>query len=761
MKDLVPSLPQSLPQRPILLSSPTAEVLPEILGEGGIRLYNYWKMIRKHLKLIFMVLFGTVLVAAVSIFTITPLYTAETTLLIERQAPQVLNIQAIFAEPLIPDEYDYYKTQYEILNSRSLAALVIRDQGLEENGHLAIGEERKGLPVELLITVKGWIGRQLESFFPPASEPLENYEINPKVIDAYLDHLGIDPIPRTRLVKISFKSPDPKISARIANAHVQAYIHQGLQFRTQVSEGGSHFLEEKLTELKERVEKSEAALNAYRRKKGILSIDEKENVVVDRLIELNKLLTGAEADTIGLEAQVRLIRKGQYDSLPAVINSTLIQALKEQFSRLEGEKASLSMQFKPDYPRLAQLGAQVKEAWDRLQKSIQEVVEGINSAYLAAETKEKELRTKVENQKATALNLKNDSVEYAILAREVDTNHQLYDSVLQRIKEMQVAAEFHASNISIVDKAVPPLKPSYPKKGFGLLLSCFAGLIGGMGFTFFLEYFDNTLQTPEEVGRYLQLPNLGIVPDLHDFNRGQYFNSRKSPALPQLPSTTTLAKELVLSHHSLSQVTEAYRMLRTAILLSRAGKPPKVILLTSSMHMEGKTVTALNTAIVFAQMGAKVLLIDADLRRAGCHDMLGMRNGFGLTEVLSGQAEVDEVIRPVARNLFSFLNSGSIPPNPAELLGSKKMQDILTILRERYDYILVDSPPVMLVTDATLLSTMTDGVVLVINSQATPHYVVKEACSRLNYARARILGTLLNKANINIGDYAYYCNGHS
>jgi len=322
---------------------------------------------------------------------------------------------------------------------------------------------------------------------------------------------------------------------------------------------------------------------------------------------------------------------------------------------------------------------------------------------------------------------------------------------------MAVATEGRISNVTVIDKAVPPLRPSEPKKFSDLGLSALVGLMGGLGLAFLLEYFDNTLKTPQQVEHYLRLPNLGVVPDFasiepYNYTRHALPNASPSP-LPAAPSV----QELNLSRGRRSTtITEAYRTLHTNILLSRAGEPPKTLLFTSSTQGEGKTLTALNSAVMFTEMGARVLVIDADLRHSSCHKVLGTTNGLGLTEVLTGQKDLKEMIRPLAEPPLFLLSSGSHPPNPLALLGSKKMLDILGSVREQYDYIVIDSPPVMPVADAVLLSTMVDGVVLVVNSRETPKYVVRETRSRLTYARAKLLGVVLNQVNIRGGDYAYY-----
>jgi succinoglycan biosynthesis transport protein ExoP len=714
---------------------------------------HYVWLLRKHLRLIAVCFVGTLLATALTILVTTPVYTAVTKLLIEPHTPQVLDFRGVYVDPLGSEQF--YKTQYEILKSRALAARVIREQHLETDPTFTGQGREEGFVAELWAHARGWVKRL---FLPPPKPAGEDpLDVQPRLIDAYLAMLTIVPTRLTQLVAVTFNTPDPQLSARLANAHAQAYIRQGVELRTRGNEEAQRFLEEKLRELKERVEKSEVALNRYRRQGNIISLDSKENIVVERLADLNKRLTEAEAERIGLEGQVRLIRKGNYESLPAVINNGLIHALTSESTRLEEEYAYLLTIFKAKHPRLDQARGRLEESRRRRQGEIQNVVGGIQSAYRAADAKEKQLRAKMEEQKAAALKLKDASVEYAILTREVDTNRQLYDNVLQRMKETGVAAELRASNVSIIDKAEPPRTPSKPKMAQSLLLGALLGLIGGVGFAFLREYLDNTLKTPEEAERYLALPNLGVVPDFLSLNWRRHTPQRFPRTTSQIPSWLPPGKEqgLALSYHPLLVVTEAYRTLRTAILLSRAEEPPQTILFTSATHGEGKTSTVINTAIVFAQMGVKILVIDADLRRPQCHEVLGMQSGPGLTEVLTGLREPQELIQPTHTAHLFFLSRGSIPPNPADLVGSKKMRDTVALLQEQYDYILIDSPPVTSVSDAVLLSTMVEGVVLVVHLQGTPKEALRQAHARLSYARAKTLGMVLNRVDIRQGAYAY------
>ena len=796
MKELSPKMHQTLRPTPLVLREEAPTVLSRPMGGGAevVDVYRYWCILRKHIWVIAVAFFGAIAAGGVYVLTRPPLYTATAKLLVERQAPQILPIQGILPEIHTGDKYDYYKTQYEILRSRSLAAQVIQQQQLTEHPLFTDPVYQTGLLTGLWSKAKAWADSDHVEDVPvpqaPAADPFgmtdagdfrrdptaPPFGIASRFIDTYMKFLTIRPVRNTQLVQIAFRTPDPVLSAHLANTHARAYIRHGLTLSSQASGEAKRFLEEKLVELKERLQQSDAALNRYRREKKIISLDAAENVVVTRLADLNQRLTEAEAERIAFEAQVYLIRSRDYSSLPEVISSTLIQTLKEQLAGIEGEYAQLSAQFKPGYPRLNHLQAQVEETRRRLGQEIQKVVAGIQSTYLAAVARENELRATLERQKSATLQLKDTSVGYAILAREVDTNRQLYDNVLQRMKEMGVSAELRASNVSVIDRAEQPRIPSSPNKKRGLLFSGLLGLMGGVGFAFFLEFLDNSFRTPQEVEQYLHLPSLGVIPDFLSFNEttqeppatqekgertglGQRDKSSLKLKKPQpaasLPARKEGKKELVLAHHPLSVVTESYRAVRTAILFARAGQAPKTMLFTGATRGEGKTATTVNTAVIFAQMGARVLVVDGDLRRPRCHRILGLRNGLGMSDFLTGQRELHEVIKPTPTEGLFLISRGAAAPNPAELLGSHKMAAGLEILQEQFDYILIDSPPVMLVNDAVLLSTLVDGVVLVVDGQNTPKKVVREACGRLQAVRAKILGVILNRVDVRTGDYAY------
>jgi polysaccharide biosynthesis transport protein len=779
--------PYFIQRRPAPEPALEAEFIPSFFDEEStkIDLWVYWRLVRKRLRLIAAVVAGTVFVTLIHLLMTTPIYTAETTLMILPKAPTGIDpAEALLEIEASYDGSDYFKTQSEILKSRTLAAAVVRNLGLNHDPAFT-GSGRPGLFSSMIGNLRQRLHDLVTPPPPGTNAPRTGLlGVSADQINGYLGGLAIRTIPSTSLVEVSYSSADPMLAARIANAHAEAFIDRGIEMHRQSSIEAEKFLNRKLIELKDHLEKSEVALNDYRRAKGIIpglmSLDGKDAVVIDRLTDLSKDLTKAQVDRIGLESQVELIHKHMYDSLPVVMNDKQVEAMQGELNQLAAQDASLASQFTAAYPPLAQLRAKESALKGRLNQEVQNSINGIESSYQQALAKEHDLEAEMQHQRTLTMSLNDAAVQYAILQRDVDTYRQLYNAVLKRLKDVGVESEAQTSNVSIVDKATAPRIPSYPKKLRDLMVSGILGLLGAMGLAFLLDYLDNTLKDPEEAERYLRLPNIGIIPEFSRINSSAY--GPKGYA-PRKALTAALAdddddapraltngnggnglrsrkasaiQELVTEHGSYSALGEAYRNLRTALLLSRAGAPPKVTLITSAIAGEGKTVTAVNTAAMLAQLGASVLLIDADMRRPRCHRVLGLDNNLGLTEALTGVRDLHDLIRPTSvPNLF-FLGSGSVPPNATELAGSSKMHQVVTQLQQIYDYVVIDSPPVMPVSDALLLSTIVDGVLLVSNASRTPKQQVRAARARLEYARAKIFGMVLNRVRIHHSEYQYY-----
>ncbi len=747
------------------------EASPVFVDEGQplIDLHTYWRIVLKHYRLIVAVLAGVVTLTLIKVMTETPIYTAETTIMIQPAAEgggsNTLE-DLVQIEAAANDSDQYYKTQCAILESRALAAGVIKTLGLEHNPIFAGAPAQPGVFDRVIERLSGSArpaahAPHLRVQLPPGLD--ENQGVSAGLVHAYLGALGVSPMPDTNLVKISFSWSDPTLAAQIANAHIVAYEDQQTRMHGAANEDAERYLQSKLIEVKEQLEKSEAALNDYRRRKGIIpgliSLDGKDAVVLDRLADLSKDLTHAQVARIGLEAQVALIRKHDYNSLSAVLDDPEIKSVDKELDALYSQHAALASQFKSSYPPLAKLDAQIHEMQARIAVAVQKKVTALQSEYDEAVEKEKELQAEMDRQRQETLNLNDSAAQYAILQREVDTNRELYNALLTRMKDVEVSGDIHNTNVSVINSAEAPGAPTSPKKALDLLLASLGGLGLGLAAAFVIEMLDNTLKNPEEAEQYLRLPNLGVVPEFSSVNGKTAYAPRELPldfgaggGAAVLPP----GRELVTTHGAYSRVGEAYRNLRTALLMSRAGGPPKVTLITSATSREGKTVTAVNIAVMLAQLGGAVLLIDADLRRARCHRVLAVDNHLGLTEVLTGARQPPDVIRATEIDKLYFLGSGSVPPNPTELLNSTRMAELMAELRDHYEYIIVDSAPVLPVSDSMVLAKLTDGVVIVANGSATPRQQVRTACARLEYARAKILGVVLNKIKFHSPDYHYY-----
>jgi len=431
-------------------------------------------------------------------------------------------------------------------------------------------------------------------------------------------------------------------------------------------------------------------------------------------------------------------------------SSGLMERMREQQADLKIQIAQLSTQFGNAYPKVVQLNTQLKEVDAQLQTETIKVVSRVRSGYLASLQHETMLRQALDNQKQEANKLNESAIEYSLLKRDVESYRTLYEGLMEKLKEAGVTAGLRSNNIRSVDKARVPTYPSEPNVPRNLAFALALGLSTGIGLAFLLEGIDNTVRTPEQAQAISALPSLGMIP------LGSK-SGLEAAAKRLTVASSREAVELVTQSRPQSQMAESYRALRTSLLLTSLGGPPKVILITSALPQEGKTTTSINTAIVLAQKGTRVLLIDADLRRPSIHKTLGMGPKTGLSNVLTGNATLQQaVVRSNILPTLFVLTAGTPPPNPAELLASSNMKDILAELREQFDHIVVDTPPTLSVTDAVVMSTRADAVVLVIRSGQTTKQALRRSRDLLMQVNARVSGVLLNAVDLSSPDYYYY-----
>lgn len=706
---------------------------------------EYFRILVKR-KWVILGCFATIFsVVAIASLKTTPVYEASGTIAINKP-DTTLNFQGSTTFNL--DYYDPSEldTEVKILQSDLLALQVVRELNLDRRPEMA--NQAPPSPASSLDL----------SPDPLQSDPARASSM----IGGFKGNLRVMLSPNTRIIEVHYRSPDPQVAANVVNTLMQTYVENNFKARFESTMQASDWLSKQLVDLQMKVETSQEKLVRYQKEHEILGADEKQNITMEKLDELNKELTAAESERMDKEAAYRLVESGDPETVSSASASSaednssqsgsgLLGMLRGKEADLKIQAADLNTQFGPSYPKLAVLNNQLKEIQSQIQSETKKIVGKIRGQYSAALQRENMLHEALEKQKQEANRLNESAIEYTLLKRDVDTNRQLYEGLLQKLKEAGVSAGLKSNNFRIVDSARPPTGPIEPNIPRNLLFAAVLGLASGIGLALLLEGLDNTVRTTEQAQMISGIASLGMIP------LGSK-SAREGPNPKRLViASSKEAVELVTQVRPQSQMAESYRALRTSLLLSNLGAPPKVIMVTSALPQEGKTTTSINTAVVLAQKGVRVLLIDADLRRPSIHKTLGMGPRSGLSNVLTGSATMDQAITrsTILPNLF-VLPAGSPPPNPAEILASSNMRDVLNELREQYDHIVIDTPPSLSVTDAVVLSPRADAVVLVIRSGQTTKQALRRSRDVLMQVNAKLVGVLLNAVDLSSPDYYYY-----
>jgi capsular exopolysaccharide synthesis family protein len=503
------------------------------------------------------------------------------------------------------------------------------------------------------------------------------------------------------------------------------------------------------------VQNSEDARLAYEREHQIWNLDDRQNITTQRLSDLNKEVTEAQSDRMRKEALYEFAKAGNLDVVPQLRENVTLQELTKRRSDVYTAYLDALNQYGPNFPKVRRMQAQLKDIDDLLDEQKRKILQTLEIEYNAAQQREALLNDALNEQKGEVNLMAESMVEYNILKRQADANKTMYDGLLTKLKEANIAAGLKSSNIRVVDPAMVPSTPSRPAKTKNIALSFLVGLVGGIGLALLREYMDNTVKTPDDIESLARLPALAVVPAFTGENgaglRGRFLNGSDNNGHEK-------RIELVAQHLPKSQMSEAFRALRTALLLSQADHPPQVILVTSALPREGKTTAAANLAVTLAQLGDRTLLVDADLRKPGVGRLLNMTEGkyAGLSSYLAGVSSLDSVIVPHSSiaNLVA-IPTGPLPPNPADLLSSHRLADALRELRSQFKFIVIDSPPIMAATDAVILSVLADGVLLVVRSGETPKEAFTRARDLLASVKCRLLGVVLNAVDASAPDYYY------
>ena len=692
-------------------------------------LYDYLLVLRKHQWLILSFMLAVVSITAIGTFRMQPVYVATSRIEIDRENSNILPFQN--TDDYMMDLENYIETQSKILTSETLALQTIRSGIL--SGQADFASDSDALATGSLANMK-----------PPPE------------LGAFLGSLTVKRVPNSRLMDVSFESTSPLLAAQIVNAHIRNFVEQNFQSRYEATNRASTWLTDQLNELKIRVEKSEDARIAYERQNQIWSLDgDKQNVTTQRLADINKELTDAQSERMRKQSLFEYAKAGDVDSVPQIRDNPAVQDLFRKRAEVYTLYTDALNQYGPNFPKVLRLKAQLKELDDAADNEKKSVIVRLESEYREAHQREELLTQALDQQKAEVNQMSERMVQYSILKREAEANKALYDGLLTKLKEAGISAGLRSSNIRVVDPAMVPTYPSRPAKTRNIVLSFVIGLVGGIGLALLREYMDNTVKTPDDIETLSRLPSLAVVPAFVESN-----GDRSRVNLLKGPSSNGRDKriELVAQHLPKSQMSEAFRALRTALLLSQADRPPQVILVTSALPREGKTTSAANLAVTLAQLGDRTLLVDADLRKPGVGRLLNLGSGkyAGLSSYLAGVSSLDLVTiqHPAIPNL-SAIPTGPLPPNPADLLSSHRLADAIAELRTKFKFIVIDSPPIMAATDAVILSVKTDGVLLVVRSGETPKEAFTRTRDLLLSVKCHLLGVVLNAVDSSAPDYYY------
>lgn len=757
-------------------------------AEEEFKLREYWRAVRKRLWLVISICLIFTMLAAIYMARKPDLYEAQARVQVDLENNPAQG--AAKNSPIILNNANsdptYFNTQLQILSGPGLLRRVIKTLDLEHNqvflqpqltqkrstwqkllsmfglGSKDKGETKSATTEEVPLTT---------TIAPPSAHDdlVEAKRLAPYVT-AIQTNLKVEPVRETRtssynkdtrLIDIRFTHQDPQVAARVVNAIAETYVRANIEKKNESNSSAGDFLQKRVAELQAQIRSSEEQLINYAKSNQILSLDASQNTVVDRLTGLNKQLLEAENDRKLAEAAYQAARAPGAASALAEGDGKLIGDIENKLGELKQKRAQLLVEATEEAPEVKEVNQQIevleKQLKDTRSHATSTVLTNLETRYKQALGREQALRTAFNQQRGETVTQNEAAINYRIIQQEIETNKALLDGLLQRSKENDVVLAGTPNNVSVLDYALVPDGPVGPARLRSVILALILSFGAGIGLALVLEYLDDTVRSTEEVERLLHLPALAVIPAAGFMKKRKLLKTSK--ALQVKNGNGDSPPELMINVDARSPLAEAYRQLRTSVLLSSAGHPPKTLLVTSSLPGEGKTTTAVNTAISLAQTGASVVIIDADMRRPRIHSIFGLKNRHGLSTILSNEMSEAEILCSVEQDETSnlhLLTSGPIPPNPAELIGSEQMRRLIATLESTFTHIIVDSPPISSFTDGVLISSMADGVLLVVHGGKSSRHVVKRSRQMLQDVGAKIFGIVLNNVNLRPHDYYYY-----
>ncbi|HKB65410.1 MAG TPA: polysaccharide biosynthesis tyrosine autokinase [Pyrinomonadaceae bacterium] len=752
-------------------------------ADSDIHLLDYWRAVRKRLWLVVSIVALITMLSVIYVARKPDVYQAGARVQVdlENSGALVGKTPYVFGPTNDPT---YFNTQLQILISPGLMRRVVKALDLEHNPDFFKGNSTQKRSTWQ--TIKGMMGfgsvskpdestvakddLQLRTTgtVSAAHEDLAEAKRLAPYVGAILGGLKVDPVKETRglyketrLIDITYTHTDPEVAARVVNAIAKTYVFNNLEKKGETNTSTAEFLEKRIAELQQKVRTDEEKLVNYAKNNQIISLEPNQNTVAERLAGLNKQLLEAENERIEAESKYNAARIGGAANALADLDAKQVNETESKLADLRQKRAQLMVDATEEAPevkevdqQIAELDRQAKEM--RLRKS-STILTNLETSYRQTLAREQELRKSFEKQRGETLTQNEAAINYRIIQQEIQTNKTLLDNLLQRSKENDVIMASKPNNISVVDYAITPEGPIGPNRTRTVFVALFLALGLGVGFALLLEYLDDTVHSTEEVERLLHLPALAVIPAA--LGNGKRRLLAGPGGLQKRNGNPSDNPELLMNADGRSPLAESYRHLRTSVLLSTAGRAPRSLLVTSSLPGEGKTTTAVNTAVSLAQTGASVVIIDADMRRPRLRSIFGLSDRAGLSSILSSELSEAELLAMVSQAPVAglhVLTAGPIPPNPAELLGSEQMHRLMIILQSKFNHVVVDSPPVSSFTDGVLISSMVDGVLLVVHGGKSSRHVVKRSRQLLQDVGAKIFGVVLNNVNLQSHDYYYY-----
>jgi capsular exopolysaccharide synthesis family protein len=728
--DSLSPIERPLPQRVNGLTPTTLEI--EAHGsESHLTFASFWDILVKRLPTIITATLVVAALAAIYSFKMHPVYKATASIEVETDYPQLQSLNTVYNQPPVED-FSFLTTQMQVLQSDNLAWTTMEQLGLDK------GASPAGISKD-----PGQTATQLAGARKTA------------MIEAFRGGTSIDLVKDTRILAVSYECGSPELAANIVNHLIDNYIAFSIQSRYAFTRRASGIMEQQLQELKSNVEKSQQDLIDYERQNLIVSVGDKQTVNDERLEELNKDFAVAESDRVQKQSVYELA-KANAGQVGVIVQDNVLAHLEEKYGDLQTAYSEALAQYGPKWPKVVQLRDQVAQMQALIQDAHTRAIEKLHNDYLAAQNRQKLLGDALAKENGEISALSQRMIEYNILKREFEINQQLYQTLLQRLKDATLSATLQAPSVHIIDQATPPLHPISPNRRRNIAVGLLIGLILGITLGFVQEALDSSVRSTEEAERIVNAPALAVIPSEGDGHRRRELR----PAGRPLSHVGSEGVGLAVVKRPSSVVAESFRSLRTSVLLSTSPRPPQSMLVTSPQVGEGKTSITSNLATSLAQRGGDVLIVDADLRRPCIAKTMGVANEKGLSSFLTGAHSLDEVLVKYEHvpNLW-ILPAGPRPPDPAELLSSHMMENTLKELMKRFTHVVIDSPPLLLVTDAVILSAMVDGVILVVSCGATTRGALSRAHRILENAGSRVLGMVLNKVDMRFDTYYGYYYG--